>query len=1027
MIPFISDNFTDISHDLRNTLIDEYANEKAPSDGEVYRKLRQYQNEHNAQFQKRWWARLSENKAKRLRQLMSPDNVDICAAFDALLPIPGLWDGMSFGSLNRVLALKCDEVSHYRYPQIWHLPWLMAQEIIHYLQHVKVFWSSLVSGDRDQMAKIDIQTVEVLQLRAPAACSSETRAVKGLILSGEAFSRFTETERSNIWERMATREACDGIIPSLRTFFRDVKYLEACGNGMKQLAECSKGSTTVRAAMKHVFELDGSRETCLVQISETTFRSHAGSRSNFFELAYRQLWLFVMRFYPQLGREATSKKVVAKTNCGKADEVVLYNMAALSQKLGFNSTSATDWLNRSPDRHVAREALLKARNPGSYRYDLFAFESLIDRVVECFASAVAHEALPPSELVIGRTPTIQSRCGLPRQDPQLLDRHLLFLDRIHAREPSLNVVSSFYVRQSVYFAFFGKPLTDTKRRPHGPENGLQSPLFVPVDDPPFTPLPVSTRVASSLRKGSRRELRRERLIRRQEERGGFRRQERSETVGNKEPFIPADSHTPANDEQDTAMNDLVQVTSEAEDITTARSPSDIDIGEDNYLTSQYNHIHSIRSSPETGSEVLADVNYEEQGQDQRTAQEDKGKQVEQEEHFSLQPAETRSILEDSEYESSSLSERDIQDGLEENDCQPMSSLPDTLSQPSGLASYSLEYPQSSNILAEEQEIPRTAEFSEEILRDDSRASSPRQPEQLLSITQSDCESLNGRSEEMGPAEDAVQQELQKLEQEAEVRARTTSSTRTPEGQPALATSEPISPSEPDEATFAQYVNKLAEGSASNEKAPVPGMEANQIIRQGLIARTARAEKGKTQFEFIKEQKQVQEGHQVTTGSSNYHEFSESEPPITTKKTLVNVGDPREPALQGLRIGEFTVPPLTEALQPQQILSSSTTRIIFKAYEKGEWKVTDQVQVDPNDPSEAERIAFKYARKENQHARFYNKALRLVTAAQCTQAAIDDGSNIVLMSLWQDLKVTRDKVAEVAEMVKADGEKQDEIL
>lgn len=142
---------------------------------------------------------------------------------------------------------------------------------------------------------------------------------------------------------------------------------------------------------------------------------------------------------------------------------------------------------------------------------------------------------------------------------------------------------------------------------------------------------------------------------------------------------------------------------------------------------------------------------------------------------------------------------------------------------------------------------------------------------------------------------------------------------------------------------------------------------------------------------------------------------------------MNVGDPREPALQGLRIGEFTVPPLTEALQPQQILSSSTTRIIFKAYEKGEWKVTDQVQVDPNDPSEAERIAFKYARKENQHARFYNKALRLVTAAQCTQAAIDDGSNIVLMSLWQDLKVTRDKVAEVAEMVKADGEKQDEIL
>lgn len=102
---------TDISPTLRNALVDEYANEKQPSDGEIYRKIRQYQHEHNACFQKRWWSRLSDNKAKRLRQLISsPDNVDLCAAFDGLLAIPGLWNGMSLGSLNKMLALKCDEV-----------------------------------------------------------------------------------------------------------------------------------------------------------------------------------------------------------------------------------------------------------------------------------------------------------------------------------------------------------------------------------------------------------------------------------------------------------------------------------------------------------------------------------------------------------------------------------------------------------------------------------------------------------------------------------------------------------------------------------------------------------------------------------------------------------------------------------------------------------------------------------------------------------------------------------------------------
>lgn len=98
----------DISPELQTALIEEYTNERQPSDGEIYRKIRQYQQEHNARFQKRWWARLSANKAKRLRQLQK--NIDISSAFDALLPIPGVWSGMSIGYLAKVMALDSDEV-----------------------------------------------------------------------------------------------------------------------------------------------------------------------------------------------------------------------------------------------------------------------------------------------------------------------------------------------------------------------------------------------------------------------------------------------------------------------------------------------------------------------------------------------------------------------------------------------------------------------------------------------------------------------------------------------------------------------------------------------------------------------------------------------------------------------------------------------------------------------------------------------------------------------------------------------------
>ena len=98
----------DIGQELRTTLIEEYSNERTPGDGEIYRKLRQYQGEHNSRFQNRWWSWLSLNKSNRLRQLFK--HVELSAAFDALLGIPGLWGGMRIGMVHKVMGLKCDEV-----------------------------------------------------------------------------------------------------------------------------------------------------------------------------------------------------------------------------------------------------------------------------------------------------------------------------------------------------------------------------------------------------------------------------------------------------------------------------------------------------------------------------------------------------------------------------------------------------------------------------------------------------------------------------------------------------------------------------------------------------------------------------------------------------------------------------------------------------------------------------------------------------------------------------------------------------
>jgi hypothetical protein len=103
------DSPKDISSELQASLLDEYCNERVPSDGEIYVKVRQYRNQANAHFENRWLARLSDNKARRLRGLESHPSVR--AAFDSLLTLPSLLiHGLQIGSLPQALAISCDEV-----------------------------------------------------------------------------------------------------------------------------------------------------------------------------------------------------------------------------------------------------------------------------------------------------------------------------------------------------------------------------------------------------------------------------------------------------------------------------------------------------------------------------------------------------------------------------------------------------------------------------------------------------------------------------------------------------------------------------------------------------------------------------------------------------------------------------------------------------------------------------------------------------------------------------------------------------
>jgi hypothetical protein len=91
-------------------IVELYSNEQRPSDGEIFRKIRLYHRENDVLSENQWWACLDNSKLRNLRQLLK--NGPLTSAFDSLMDMPGLWTNVRLGALNRLLALKCDEVRH---------------------------------------------------------------------------------------------------------------------------------------------------------------------------------------------------------------------------------------------------------------------------------------------------------------------------------------------------------------------------------------------------------------------------------------------------------------------------------------------------------------------------------------------------------------------------------------------------------------------------------------------------------------------------------------------------------------------------------------------------------------------------------------------------------------------------------------------------------------------------------------------------------------------------------------------------
>ncbi|KAL5344433.1 hypothetical protein ACLOAV_010693 [Pseudogymnoascus australis] len=398
-----------ISYEMRAILDEEYSNEERPCDGQIYRKIREYQYltlkadtlvlpATCVSFEMRWWSRFNESRQKKLRGLFGLHKLNrlLAAAFDALSKIPALFDaGMKVTTLNTVMATRCYE------------------EIQHYLNYIFTAFVGFFDGIENGIQRLDKATVRALERKAPAISASDSHELSTAISNGAIFSGFSSEERSIIWGNILKFR---GIIPSLSTFFEDILLLEACVNCIRWLVTVPTDQTLFTALGEAFQPQEGIQCGQVIQTSDTTFHLVKGNPTYCMKLAYLQMIAFAMRDYRDIPKQSV-KKNLTEIARPKADIEVLQKGASFAKQLGYSTPEI--------ERLEGMEPLI-------------------------FSEVKALAPVPKTAVV-----EIKRRSGKPHTDTFEEDRRHIFIHNLLQSDEAGEGITSFYVLKSWFNAFFG--------------------------------------------------------------------------------------------------------------------------------------------------------------------------------------------------------------------------------------------------------------------------------------------------------------------------------------------------------------------------------------------------------------------------------------------------------------------------------------------------------------------------------------------------------------------------------------------
>lgn len=319
----------------------------------------------------------------------------------------------------------------------------------------------ITGGDKSLMRYIDVTTVEALELRAPKASNEDARLITDGMRKRELF-RFVQDPklRHSITQNILQVEH---LIPSLRTFCEDTKYLEPCANAVKLLLRLEH-KETVDKALRRIYKRP---RNCFadVQKSEDTFTRMEVGETVQFHMAKIQIFLAAFRNFNSIVNVACRKDTEdAKPMVAVPNQIVIYQFAMLANRLGFNSDQIQQLLSTDPFIEEIYSCLI--RLDPSKNIDDEKLRQRAQNYTKIWNNDNANERSKrdrtnkmPLLVTDENDQALSQRCGRPFQRAHIQDKQFLFLPCIYSSyEPiaSRRYITSFYVKRAIFLSFFGE-------------------------------------------------------------------------------------------------------------------------------------------------------------------------------------------------------------------------------------------------------------------------------------------------------------------------------------------------------------------------------------------------------------------------------------------------------------------------------------------------------------------------------------------------------------------------------------------